>query len=66
MDIQQRIREVSQRLLNWPNVSGAKPLRRQWKGCFRLRTGDWRMIFRPAGDELVVLRIANRRDVYED
>jgi mRNA interferase RelE/StbE len=66
VDIRRRVREISLRLLRWPDVSGAKPLRREWKGCFRIRTGDWRVIFRPTGDEVVVVRIANRRDVYED
>lgn len=44
-------------------ISGAKPLRGAWKGCFRLRTGDWRMIVKPAGDILWIVRIDNRRDV---
>jgi mRNA-degrading endonuclease RelE of RelBE toxin-antitoxin system len=64
--IQQRVRGVSQRLLEWPNVSGAKPMRHDYKGCFRVRTGDWRLICRPVGDEIWVIRIAHRREVYED
>ena len=31
---------IEDRLPLWPKVSGAKPLRRQWKGCYRIRTGD--------------------------
>ena|ERR1700690_159118 len=66
VDIQERVRGLAQRLLKWPDVSGAKPLRGEWKGCFRLRTGDWRLIFRPAGDEIWIVRISHRREVYED
>lgn len=60
-----RINEVLERLERWPKVSGAKPLRRKFKGCFRVRCGDWRIIFRPTGGDLVVIAVDNRRDVYE-
>ena len=60
-----RILDVFIRLSDWPNVSGAKPLRHELKGCFRIRAGDWRVLFRPQGDTVIVFRIENRRDVYE-
>jgi mRNA-degrading endonuclease RelE of RelBE toxin-antitoxin system len=60
-----RINDALERLERWPQVSGAKPLRGKLKGCFRLRCGDWRIVFRPTGDDLVVTAIENRRDVYE-
>jgi mRNA-degrading endonuclease RelE of RelBE toxin-antitoxin system len=60
-----RINEALERLEQWPEVSGAKPLRKKLKGCFRLRCGDWRIVFRPTGGDLVVIAIDNRRDVYE-
>jgi len=60
-----RINDALERLKHWPRVSGAKPLRGDLKGCFRLRCGDWRIVFRPIGDDLVVIAIDNRRDVYE-
>jgi mRNA interferase RelE/StbE len=60
-----RINDVLERLEQWPQVSGAKPLRGKLKGCFRLRCGDWRIVFRPTGDDLVVIAIDNRRDVYD-
>jgi mRNA interferase RelE/StbE len=61
-----RVNRAMARLADWPNVSGAKPLRGQLKGQFRLRVGDWRVVFTVAGDAVIVIRIANRRDVYED
>ena len=60
-----RINDGLERLEGWPNVSGAKALQRNLKGCFRLRCGDGRIVFRPTGDDLVVTAIDNRKDVYE-
>ena len=64
--VQPRVRSVLARLNAWPNVSGAMPLRREWAGHYRIRTGDWRVIFRVVAPDVIVVRIRNRRDVYED
>jgi mRNA interferase RelE/StbE len=64
--IRSRVVAIFERLRLWPKVSGAKPLRGNWKGHFRIRTGDWRIIFRPASGLVLVVRIDNRRDVYGD
>jgi mRNA-degrading endonuclease RelE of RelBE toxin-antitoxin system len=66
-----RVQRVFDRLLKWPDVSGAKVLRGRLKGSHRIRTGDWRVLFRvsrsgPKDWRIVVWRIENRRDVYED
>lgn len=61
-----RVQAIVERLVKWPDVAGKKPLRGDLKGCFRLRTGDWRVVVRPVGDVVWVVRIDNRRDVYED
>jgi mRNA-degrading endonuclease RelE of RelBE toxin-antitoxin system len=60
-----RVLAVFARLENWPNVSGAKRLTGDWQGCARIRTGDWRVIFRPTRDQVVIERVAHRREVYE-
>lgn len=59
-----RINEVFERLERWPTVSGAKPLRGKLAGGFRIRSGDWRVPFRAAGETVTVFAIDNRRDVY--
>ncbi|MGD0461489.1 MAG: type II toxin-antitoxin system RelE/ParE family toxin [Tepidisphaeraceae bacterium] len=66
--IQVRVQEVFDRLTRWPNVSGVKPLRRSLKGAYRIRTGDWRVLFTVdvRAERVIVFRIDNRRDVYED
>ena len=65
--MQPRIQNVFQRLAHYPAVSGMKPLTREFKGAYRIRAGDWRVVFtvdRPT-NRITVFRIANRRDVYE-
>lgn len=65
--VKARVLEViEERLPQWPNVSGAKPLRHQWKGCYRIRTGDYRIIFRPVAPDILVVRIQHRSNVYDD
>jgi mRNA interferase RelE/StbE len=68
LPMQPRVLEVFQRLRHWPNVSGAKPLRGSLKGTYRIRSGDWRILFTVdvTTKRIIVFRIANRRDVYED
>jgi mRNA interferase RelE/StbE len=66
--MQVRVQDVFARLVRWPDVSGAKPLRGGLKGAYRVRTGDWRVLFAVNAQlkRITVFRIANRRDVYED
>ena len=63
--IQARVNAVFERLAQWPNVSGAKPLRGDWAGHYRIRTGDWRVLFRLVSPVLLVVRIKHRSEVYE-
>jgi len=62
--IKSRVNDVIARLADWPNVSGAKLLRGELKGAYRIRTGDYRVLFTVKGDVVVVFRVDNRRDVY--
>lgn len=61
-----RVQGLLEKLEQWPTISGAKPLRGALKGNWRLRTGDWRIVFRVEGDAVRVWAIDNRRDVYGD
>lgn len=65
--IQLRVQALYQRLAHWPQVSGAKPLRGSLHGAYRLRTGDYRVLFRieQADRCIKIFRIAHRRDVYD-
>ena len=64
--IRARVLSVYERLEAWPQVSGAKPLRGDLAGNYRIRTGDWRVVFRVEGQNVVVWRIDNRKDVYRE
>ena len=49
-----------------PRPPGAVPLKGGGKGLWRVRVGDWRIIYQIEDDRLIVLviDIAHRRDVY--
>lgn len=64
--INDRILRIFERLADWPNVSGARALSGNRAGSYRIRTGDYRLLFRVEGDEILIERVAHRRDIYED
>jgi len=66
--IRARINSVVDRLKNWPQVSGVKWMTADWKGHGRIRTGDYRLIFKVVESErvIVVVRIAHRKDSYAE
>jgi mRNA-degrading endonuclease RelE of RelBE toxin-antitoxin system len=64
--IQARVSKVINRLVGWPAVSGAKPLRRGLAGHFRIRTGDYRIQFFLRGQALVIEKIGHRDGFYEE
>jgi mRNA interferase RelE/StbE len=49
-----------------PRPPGAIPLKGGGKGLWRVRVGDWRIIYQIEDDRLIVLvvDVANRREVY--
>ena len=53
------------RLQRWPEVSGAKPLRGELSGYYRMRTGDYRILFRVEGECVRVERVGHRDRFYE-
>jgi len=60
-----RVLRVLERLVHWPDVSGAKPLRGSLAGHFRVRTGDYRLQFRVEGRTVIVERIGHRDGFYD-
>jgi mRNA interferase RelE/StbE len=43
----------------------AKALTGDWAGFFKLRAGDYRILYQVKGETVLVLRIRHRREVYE-
>jgi mRNA interferase RelE/StbE len=42
-----------------------EPLRKTLKGYWKLRVGDYRVVFKIAGNEVWILGIMDRKEVYE-
>lgn len=59
-----RIRHAIEiKLINNPILAG-RPLRQSLKGHRRLRVGDWRIIYRIDKEDIIILKIGHRREVY--
>lgn len=60
-----RIRNaIETRLATAPQQYG-EPLRRTLHGYWKLRVGDYRIIFKIAGNTLLILAIIHRKKVYD-
>lgn len=59
-----RVLRLLVKLEQWPNASGAKPLRGELAGRYRLRTGDYRIQFCVAGDVVTVEKVGHRDGFY--
>ena len=63
--IQRRIKTaIEQRLLMAPEKY-SEPLRRTLKGYRKLRVGDYRIVLKLAGEDILILGICHRKDVYK-
>lgn len=56
-------RAIKERLATQPEKYGS-PLRRTLKGYWKLRVGDYRVIFKISGYDIFILGIMNRKSVY--
>ncbi len=61
-----RIRKaIEERLQTAPHDYG-KPLRKSLKGYWKLRVGDYRVVFKVVESEIWILGIRHRKSVYMD
>jgi mRNA interferase RelE/StbE len=64
--MRERIRRaIESRLMTAPQEYGL-PLRKNLGGYWKLRVGDYRVVFRVEGNVVYVLGIRHRKNVYED
>lgn len=64
--IKTRIRKaIEERLQTAPHSYG-KPLRKSLKGYWKLRVGDYRVVFKIAQSEVWIIGIRHRKTVYTD
>jgi mRNA interferase RelE/StbE len=65
-DIRLRIKKaIEERLMTDPTKYG-KPLRKSLKGYWKLRVGDYRIVYKIEGNEVIVLGIIHRKEVYKN
>ena len=58
-------RAIEERLKTQPEIYG-KPLQRTLKGYWKLRVGEFRIVFKIFGNELRIYGIIHRKRVYRD
>lgn len=57
------VQASAKRLTTEPTYYG-EALRHEYKGFWKIRVGDYRVIFKVATEEVWIYRIGHRRDVY--
>jgi mRNA interferase RelE/StbE len=57
-------RAIEERLLKDPIAYG-EPLKRTLKGYRKLRVGDYRIIYKLEGTNIIILTIGHRKEAYE-
>jgi len=63
--LKQRLRKaIETRLATHPERYGA-PLRRNLRGYWKLRVGDYRVVYKLVSDAVLILAIMHRKDVYQ-
>jgi mRNA interferase RelE/StbE len=60
-----RILDAIERLAGNPQAPGPNVTKLRGREGYRLRVGDWRVIFDHAGDEIVVRLVRPRGDIYK-
>lgn len=60
-----RIKAAIENKLSMKPEEFAKPLAYNKAGLWSLRVGTWRVVFGLRGDEIWILKIGHRRDVYQ-
>jgi len=62
--LRKRIKKaIEERLSISPHQYG-EPLRKTLKGYWKLRVGDYRVVFKVSGNEVLIFAIISRKDMY--
>lgn len=64
-NVASRIREKIEQVAKDPKALAANIKRLEGRKGYRLRVGDWRVIFERDGDNLIVLDVGPRGGIYE-
>jgi len=63
-NVKKRIQKAIETRLLIDPISYGLPLRKSLHGHRKLRVGDYRIIYRIHGKEVIILKIGHRKDVY--
>ena len=66
MPYREQIKTAIRERLTQEPVKLGKPLRYSLFGYRRLRIGDWRVIYKIYGNIVRIVKIGNRKDIYDD
>jgi len=58
------IQQLETELSENPNCS--TPLKGQFKGLFKYRVGDYRVVYAKIDSEILILRIGHRKNIYKN
>jgi len=61
--VRARLKAALERLSQAPQIHAHK-LRNPAMGTYKMRLGDYRVIFDIEGEDIVILRVGHRRDIY--
>ena len=56
-------RAIEERLVTQPEIYG-KPLQRSLKGYWKLRIGEYRIVFKMSKNDIFILGIMDRKNIY--
>ncbi len=62
-DVARILRQIRDELGQGPR--SGEPLQGEFKGLFKLRIGEYRVVYTVSGDDVVVLRIRHRAKAYD-
>ena len=65
MPYKEQIKKAIRERLSVEPVKLGKPLKYSLFGYRRLRIGDWRVIYKIHDDIVMIIKIGNRKDIYE-
>jgi mRNA interferase RelE/StbE len=63
--LKQRVRIAIETRLTAAPHQYCEPLRKTLKGYWKLRVGDYRVVFKISRDEVLILAIIHRKEVYQ-
>ena len=64
-DIKHKIKHSIEAKLTFAPEEFGEPLRRTLKGYWKLRVGDYRVVYKITGKAVIILRIGHRREIYK-